>query len=215
MSDRDLVVRAEDEAVVARHVACDAELRLHIVLHLMVVPVQVVRRDVGDDGDICLEVVYIVKLEAAELEDIDVVLLRSYLVGIALSDVSAESDVQSGLLEKMIDKRCRCRLSVASCDADLLCRVIASCKFDLRNHIDALLHHLLHHRGCGRDAGTLDDLVCVEDEILGMSALLVRYLPLVEHGCVILGNLTHIREEHIITFNLCEDCGAYSAFASA
>ena len=68
----------------------------------MVVPVQVVRRDVGDDGDICLEVVYIVKLEAAELEDIDVVLLRSYLVGIALSDVSAESDVQSGLLEKMI-----------------------------------------------------------------------------------------------------------------
>ena len=47
-----------------------------------------------------------------------------------------------------------------------------------------------------------------------MPALLIRNLPLVEHGSIFLRYLTHIGEKNIITFNFCEDCGTYSAFAS-
>ena len=63
-----------------------------------------VRSDVGDDGYVCLEVVYIVKLEAAELEHVDVVLLGSHLICIALSYVSAETYIEAGVLEEMVDQ---------------------------------------------------------------------------------------------------------------
>ena len=80
-----------------------------------------VRCDVGDDRNIRLEVIYVVKLEAAELEHVDVMLLGSHLVSIALSYVSAKTHVEASVLEKVVDQgSCGC-LSVASGDANLLC----------------------------------------------------------------------------------------------
>ena len=61
-------------------------------------------RDVGDDGYVCLEVVYIVQLEAAELKDIDVVLFGCHLICVALADVSTESYVEASILEKVVDE---------------------------------------------------------------------------------------------------------------
>ena len=61
-----------------------------------------IRSDVGDDGNVRLEIVYVVQLETAEFQDIDVVLLGCHLVGVALADVAAKSDVKTGLLEQMI-----------------------------------------------------------------------------------------------------------------
>ena len=60
--------------------------------------------DVGDDGDVCLEIIYVVKLETAEFEYIDVVLLGSYLVCVAFADVSAKTYIQTSLLKKVIDE---------------------------------------------------------------------------------------------------------------
>ena len=212
--DGDLVVRAEDKAVVIRHIAGDAELRLDIVLHLVVVPVQMVRRDVGDYGYVGLEVIYVVQLEAAELQYIDVVLFCRYLIGVALSDVAAESYIKAGLHQKVIDQRCGSGLSVASGDAYLLRSVISPCEFDLRDDVDAAVGYLLHHRSLRRYSRALHHLVRIEDEVFRMLSLLVRDLPLVEHSCVFLRYLTHIGEEYIITFNLREHCGTYSALAS-
>ena len=107
-----------------------------------------VRSDVGDDRDVRLEVVYVVKLEAAELQYIDVVLLGSHLESIALSDVAAEAHIHTCVLEQVIDEGCSCGLSVASGDAHFLCRVISACKLDLRDDADAAVSDLLHHRCC-------------------------------------------------------------------
>ena len=127
----DLVIRAEYEAVFARHVAGDAELRLDIILHHVSVSVEMVRSDVRYDGYIGLEVIHIVQLEAAELQHVYVELLGRHLIGVALSYVSAQTDVKSGLAEKMIYERGGGRLAVASGYADLLCLVISSGKFYL------------------------------------------------------------------------------------
>ena len=89
-----------------------------------------VRGDVGDDRYVSLEVIYIVKLETAELEHIDVMLLSSHLVGVTLADVAAQSDVQTCVLEEVIDQGSSGGLAVASCDAHLLCRVISSRELD-------------------------------------------------------------------------------------
>ena len=123
---RNLVVRAEDEAVLRVHVAGDAELCLHVVLHLVVVAVEMVWGYVCDDGDVRLEVIHVVELEAAEFQNIDVEVFGRHLIGVALADVASEPDVQSGLLQKVVDERgCRC-LAVASGDADFACLVVAS-----------------------------------------------------------------------------------------
>ena len=68
--DRDGVVGVEDEAVLGAEVACDAELGLGVFLEAVVVTVQVVRRDVGDDGDVRTEVIGVVQLETADFQDI-------------------------------------------------------------------------------------------------------------------------------------------------
>ena len=72
--------------------------RGHVVLHLVVVAVQVVRGDVRDDGDVRLEVVHVVQLEAADLQHVVVEVLGRDLVGVGLADVAAEAHVQAGVL---------------------------------------------------------------------------------------------------------------------
>ena len=104
MVDCDLIIRTEDETVVAGHITCDTEFSLYIVFHVVTVSVKVIWGDVGDNGDICLEIINIVKLEAAQLENIDVELLGSHLICVALADVSAKTYVHSSLLEKVIDQ---------------------------------------------------------------------------------------------------------------
>ena len=60
----DGVVVPEDEGIVLSEVLRDAHLGVDIVLHLEVVAVEVVRRDVHENGNVGLEVVHVVELEA-------------------------------------------------------------------------------------------------------------------------------------------------------
>ena len=59
----------------------------------MSVPVQMIRSDVGYDGDVCLEVVYVVQLEAAQLQYIYVEVLGRDLVRVAFADVSSNAPI--------------------------------------------------------------------------------------------------------------------------
>ena len=63
-----------------------------------------VRSDVGDYGDVCLEIIYIVKLETAEFEYINIEFLSSHLICITLTDVTAKTDIQASLLEQVVDE---------------------------------------------------------------------------------------------------------------
>ena len=48
-----------------------------------------------------------------------------------------------------------------------------------------------------------------------MLSLFIWDLPLLEDCSIIFRYLTHIGKEYIKTFDLCEDSGSYTAFASA
>ena len=89
LADGDGVVGVEDKAVLGTEVARDAELRPGVVLEFVVVAVEVVRGDVGDDGDVRTEIVGVVQLEAADLKYLVVVMLGRDLEGVALADVAA------------------------------------------------------------------------------------------------------------------------------
>ena len=180
MSYGNLVVRVKDEAVVLTEIAGDVELGIDVVLHLVVVAVKMVRGDVGDDGNVRTEVADVVKLEAGDLKHIVVKVLGSHLIGIALADISAKANVEASILEEVVDEGGSGGLAVGSGDADLLCRVVAACKFNLGDDGDAVLLHLLHHGHGAGDAGGFHHLIGIKDEFLRMLTLLKGNVPLAE-----------------------------------
>ena len=127
----DRVIRAEHEAFFLGQVLDNAELGVHIVLHLELVAVQMVRSDVGQYGYVCLEGVHSVQLEAAELDHVVVKVLGSHLVGVALADVAGQAHVQPRVLEHIVYQRCGGGLAVASGYTDFLCVVVSSGKLYL------------------------------------------------------------------------------------
>ncbi len=61
----DGVIVPEDEGIVRSLVLDDAEFCIHIVLHLVIVTVQMVGGDVHQYGNVGMELVHVVQLEAA------------------------------------------------------------------------------------------------------------------------------------------------------
>ena len=193
----------------------DVELRGHVVLHLVVVAVQVVRGDVGDDGDVRLEIIHVVQLEAADFQDIVIEMLGRDLIGVGLADVAAEAHVQAGVLQQVVDQGRGRGLAVGAGDADLLRGVEAARELDLGHDVRALLPELPHQGNGARDARGLDDLVGVEDQALRVVALLEGDFPLLEFIDILLLDLSLVRQEHVEPFDLCENGCAHSAFGAA
>ena len=73
------IILPEYERIFTRLIARDAELGGGIVLHLVIIAVQVVGRDVEQHGDISLEFIHVVELETAQLNDIHVMVLGRHL----------------------------------------------------------------------------------------------------------------------------------------
>ena len=144
--DCDLIVGVEDEAVLRTEVLREAELGFHVVLHLVVIAVKVVRSDVRDDRDVRTEIVAVVELETADLQHVVVKVLGGHLESVALADVAAEAHVESCVLKQIVDQGRRGGLSVASCDADLFRGVVAAGELDLGDDVRALRLKFPHDR---------------------------------------------------------------------
>ena len=108
----DGVVVPEYEAVVLRLVLRDSHLGVGVVLKLEVVPVEMVRRYVEQDGDVGVEVVHVVELERAQLYDVVVVWVFRHLQREASPYVPGQSGVVARLLEDVVYERCRRGLAV-------------------------------------------------------------------------------------------------------
>ena len=174
-----------------------------------------VRGDVRDDGYVGLEVIYVVELETAQLQHVIVVLFGGHLVGVALAYVASESDVEAGILHQVIYERGRGRLAVAARDAYLLRIVVAAGKFYFGYDMYAAILAFAYHRRVARDAGTLDDLVCIEYQLLAVAPAFEGYVPILENLHVFVGNIPHIREEYVETFHFGEHCGTDAAFSAS
>ena len=100
----DRVVVPENESIIIRLVLDYTEFSIHVILHFKSVTVQVVWSDVHQHGDIGMEFIHVVELEAAEFDDIIVIVTFSYLISQALSDIACQSHIQACLLEDVINQ---------------------------------------------------------------------------------------------------------------
>ena len=130
------VVFPIDERVVFCLVLENAELCVHIILHLIVVAVKMVGSDGEQHGDVGFEVIHVVKLETAQLNHIDIVVGCRHLICEACPHVSSQAHVQAGVLEDVVGKHCGCCLAVTTRDTYHFRIGIASGKIDFRNHRD-------------------------------------------------------------------------------
>ena len=188
----DGVVGPVDEGVFRRLVTDDAHLRVGIVLHLVVVAVQMVGRDVQQDGDVGTEVIHIVQLERRELDDIVFMRIFSHLQGQRVADVTCQSGIVARLTEDMVDKAGGGGLAVRAGDADHVRLRVATGKLYLADDRYLLLNGLLHNGSRFGYAGTLDDLVGIQDLLLRMLAFLPLDVTVVQHLLVLVSYLRHV-----------------------
>ena len=174
-----------------------------------------VGRDVQQNSYVCMEVIHIVELERTEFYDIVFMWVFCHLLRKTSAYVAGKSGVISCFLEDMVYERGRCSLSVTARYAYHLWVGISSGKLYFRDDTDTVFFDFLHHGGCPRDAGALDNFLCIQYKFLGVLALLIRDFPFFEHLYVFVGDFPHIGEENIKPFDFCEDCGSHSAFSSA
>ena len=189
MAYGDGVVGVEDEAVVRSEIADDTELRPYVVLQIVVVSVQMVRSDIGDDGYIRAEIKAAVQLEAADFQNIEIVLASGYLKGVALAYIASQTHIEPCLTEQVVDERGSGGLAVGSGDADFLCAVVAGSEFDFGDHVGSLGLQFPDYRHGVGNAGTFDNLVSVEDQGFRMPSLLVGNLPFFQGLLVLVLNL--------------------------
>ena len=93
LAAQDGVVGPIDEGVRPGLVLQDAQLGVHITLHLAAVTVQVVGRDVHQHGDVGLEVIHVVALETAQFDHVARVRILGHLQGEAAPDVARQTNV--------------------------------------------------------------------------------------------------------------------------
>ena len=101
----DRVFSPVDERIVCRLVTRDTELGVDVVLELKIVPVEVIRRDVQQDGYIRLEIVHIIQLEGTQFNHVIVVLLMCHLEGERVAYIARQTDVKTGIAQDIIDER--------------------------------------------------------------------------------------------------------------
>ena len=196
-----LVVGVEDEAVLRTQVAGDAELGLHIILQIVVVAVQMVWRDIRDDGYVRAEIVAAVQLEAADFQHVIVVLFGGYLVGVTLAYVSSQTHVQACLLEQVVEQGSGGGLAVGAGYADLLCLVVSGCELYFGDDLGPLLFEFSYD-GCSRwYPWTFDDFVCSEDSLFAVTTLFIFYIPLFQGLDIFVLNLSTVREKDFQAFN--------------
>ena len=215
LAAQDGVVGPIDEGVRPSLVLQDAQLGVHITLHLAAVTVQVVGRDVHQHGDVGLEAVHVIELETAQLDHVARVRLLGHLQGEAAPDVARQANVHTGLAQDVVRQRRGRRLAIAARDADHLRVGVSSGQLDLGEDRDATLHGRAHD---GRRVGyarALDDLVGVEDLGLRVMALFKGNTTLEQHRLVFLGDRAAVGDEHVEALRPGQHRGSHATLARA
>jgi len=211
----DGVVVPVDEAVFLCLVLYDAHLGVHVVLHAVVVAVEVVGRDVQQDGDVGTEVIHVVQLEGTQFDDVVFVWVLGHLQGQAVADVSGESCIVTGGFEYVVDERGGRCLAIAACDADHLGMRVSSGELYFTDDGYSTLDGFLHDGCLVGYAGAFDDFVCVEYFPFGVCAFFPRDVSAVEHLLVTVLDGRHVGDEHVVPFFLCQCSSAGTTFAGA
>ncbi len=209
------VILPVDEGIARGEVLEDAELGVDIVLHLVVVAVEVVGRDVEQHGDVGLERIHIVELERAQLNHVDGMRVAGDLKGEAVADVAGQASVDTRTAQDVIDERGGGRLAVAAGDADHLGIGVAARELDFAYNGNVFLAQGLDDRSGVGNTGALHHLVGGKDTLHGVLAVFVRDVLFFECGEIFGSYRSEIAEKHVHALVFCKNGSADAAFAAA
>ena len=213
--ERQRIVGAIDKAVLRTLVAQDAEFAVDIVLQPVLVPVQMIGRNVRQHSDVGPEIVAPVELKAAQLDHVPVAPLRGDRQRETPAYVAPQSDVRARATQNLVGQRRRGRLAVTARDADRASRCVRGGELDFGHDRNSAFADRLHHRRLVGNAGALDDPVGIEYPPGRMLSLFVGHVPFGEQ-CFILGrDNAHIRQEYVESFHAGQHGRPAAALASS
>ena len=211
----DGVLAPVDEGILARLVACDTELSIHIVLELVVVSVQVVGRDIEQNGNIRLEIVAVIQLERGELNHVVVMILLCHLQRQRIADIACQTDIQSSAAKHIKEQRCGGRLAIRTSDTNHFAACVACRKLNLREDRCTLCYELLHEGGSERNTRRLNDFICRQYALCGVLACFPCYMVLVEQGLISRRDLAPVAHKDLHTFGFRQYGSTCARFACA
>ncbi len=186
------VVFPVNEPVITGLVPENTEFCRRIVFHLVVVAVQMIRGDVHYDGDVGLEIIHVLELEAGELYHVVIMVGACHLIGEAASHVAGESHIQPCLLEDVVGKQGSGGFAVAPRDAHHFCVGVSRCELNFGNDGNPFLHDFTDNRGAGRYSGAFHHYVGFEDTLLCVVSGLVFDSFGVEYFAVMVADVSHV-----------------------
>ena len=149
----------------------DSHLGIHISLHLIIIPVEMVRCDIQNHSNVGLKVIHTLQLKTAHLQHIVVIMFCCNLPRKAGTHIAGQSHVQSCRFQYMIKKRNSSSLSVATRHTNQFCIRISACKLNFRHNRNTLCVYLLHHRRIVWYSRTLHNLLCRQYDIFVVPTL--------------------------------------------
>ena len=170
---------------------------------------------IRDDGNMRLEIYYSVQLKTAQLQHITIVFIFGNLPGKTLSDVTSQTDIQSGRFQQMMGQHGCCCLSVATRDSnrDGLCKWCG--KLDFRNYRDSFFDQFFHDcRFFFGNSGAFHHQVGIQNQVFRMLSFLPSYSINQKNFFVIVFYFSKIGHKNIISFFLAQNRGSNAAFAS-
>ncbi len=181
----DRVIVPENEGIFRCLVLRDAELGVHIILHLVIITVQMIGCDVHQYGNVGAEVVHVIQLERTKFNYIIIMLFRCHLQGKAVADVSRQAHIQSCTLENMVNERGGSGLTVRPGNTNHFSGSVAPGKLYLRDNGRALFFQFQYHRSIVGDTGTFHHLISVQNQFLCVLSLFPGNVILVQQ-CLVL-----------------------------
>ena len=209
------VVIPIDEGILRSLILYNAHLGIHIVLHLEIVTIQMVRGDIQQNGHIGTEIIHIVQLKRRQFNDVVFMRIFSNLQSQRVSDIASQTGIITSLLEDMVDKTSRCGLTIRTRNTDHLRVGIAPGKLYLTDDMDTLLLDFDNHRSSVGNTRTLDYLIGIQNLFFRMMAFLPTNLVVIHQLFILVVDFRHITDKHVETLLLGQNGSTCSALTGS
>ena len=117
--------------------------------------------DVQKNGCVGTEIIHIVELKRANLDDIVCMWSLSNLQCEAFSYVSCKRNIVTCFFKDMVYQRSGSGFTITSCDTYHLRVGVSACKLNFADNRNIMFYNLFYHRNLFRNARTFNHFVCI------------------------------------------------------